>query len=302
MVLSYADGGSGGHRALDYQYFINGIANEITQSGATNIYSGTIDKNTIVNDVLGKLIIKVNVDDNITIGSYGSDQNYLISYNPFLKQIEAANYAHPYYSDLHWKTWSDDYRTASQLSGIQNITPSEAESKFIWVFSSANRTQTDTNGASDLPTYSNRKTALGSMMSFSKTVYERSYHNVWFYFNCGGTEATTSDDSDGGKPSPTAFATTMNAWLLDLLQIKIGDKVNSDGVLAPDPSPLGIVMFNQCTGDNNTYHGADIIKAIIEMNSKFYLKHAGTSGGSTGGDATPTAGNDATVGDGGEAI
>ena len=61
-------------------------------------------------------------------------------------------------------------------------------------------------------------------------------------------------------------------------------------------------MFNQCTGDNATYHGEDIIRAIIEMNSKFYLKHAGTSGGSTGGDATQTASNDATVDNGGNAI
>ena len=273
LVLSYADGGDGGHRALDYQYFINGIANEITQSGATNIYFGTIDKNTTVNDVLGKLIIKVNVDKNIPIGSYGSNQNYLISYSPFLSQMDASQYEHPYYSDLKWKIWSDDYKTAQQLSTIENISPEDAANKFIWVFSSANRTQTDTNGASGLPTYSNRKTALGSMMSFSKTVYDKSYHNVWFYFNCGGTEATKVD---GGTVSPTAFATEMNGWLLDLLQIKIGDKVNSNGVLAPDPSPLGIVMFNQCTGDNKTYHGADIIKAIIEMNSKFYLKHADT--------------------------
>ena len=149
------------------------------------------------------------------------------------------------------------------------------------MISTANRTQTDKNGASDLPTYSHRKTALGSMMSFSKTVYDKSYHNVWFYFNCGGTEATKAD---GGTVSPIAFATEMNGWLLDLLQIKIGDKVNSNGVLAPDPSPLGIVMFNQCTSD--TYNGPAIIKAIIEMNSKFYLKHAGTSGGSTGGSTT----------------
>ena len=232
------------------------------------------------------MIIKVNVDKNIPIGSYGNNQNYLISYNPFLKQIDAANYAHPYYSDLYCKTWSDDYKTAKQLSTLENISPEDAANKFIWVFSSANRTQTDTNGASGLPTYSNRKTALGSMMSFSKTVYDNSHHNVWFYFNCGGTEATSESD---GKPSPTAFASTMNSWLLELLQIKIGDKVNSNGVLAPDPSPLGIVMFNQCTGDNKTYYGEDIIRAIIEMNSKFYLKHAGTSGGSTGGDATPTS-------------
>ena len=283
LVLSYADGGSGGHRALDYQYFLNGIANEITKSGATNIYSGTIDKNTTVNNVLGKLIIKVNVDKNIPIGSYGSNQqNYLISYNPFLLQIstDASTFAHPYYSDLHWKEWSDDYKTAKQLSEIQGIGASEAANKFIWVFSSANRTQTESNGASDLPTYSHRKTALGSMMSFSKTVYDKSYHNVWFYFNCGGTQATAAEG--GETPSPTAFATEMNGWLLNQLQIKIGDKVNTNGVLAPDPSPLGIVMFNQCTGDNTKYYGADIIKAIIEMNSKFYLKHAGTSGGSTG--------------------
>ena len=277
-MLSYADGGSGGHRALDYQYFLNGIAKEITESKATNIYSGTIDKNTTVNNVLGKLIIKVNVDDNIPIGSYSGNQNYLISYNPFLSQIDAVNYEHPYYSDLKWKIWSDDYKTAQQLSEIQGIGDAEAENKFIWVFSSANRTQTDTNGAPGLSTYSNRKTALGKMMEFSKKVYDKSYHNVWFYFNCGGTEATKAD---GGTVSPIAFATEMNGWLLDLLQIKIGDKVNSNGVLAPDPSPLGIVMFNQCTSD--TYNGPAIVKAIIEMNSKFYLKHAGTSGGSTGG-------------------
>lgn len=62
----------------------------------------------------------------------------------------------------------------------------------------------------------------------------------------------------------------MNAWLLNTITGKT------------DASPFGIVMFNQCTGDNATYHGTDIIKAIIEMNSKFYLKHAGDS--STGGD------------------
>ena len=107
------------------------------------------------------------------------------------------------------------------------------------------------------------------MVTFSKTVYDNSHHNVWFYFNCGGTQATTSTSKN---PSPTDFAKTMNSWLLNTINAKT------------DPSPLGIVMFNQCT--NATYKGPDIIKAIIEMNSKFYLKHAGTSGGSTGGSTT----------------
>lgn len=297
LVLSYADGGDGGHRAEDHAFFLQGIANAL--SGYTDIvYTGPITKNTTIDDVKGKLIVKVNVDKNLTIGNYTA-ANALISYNPFLLQIstDASTFAHPYYSDLYWSGWADSYKTCAQVSTLTGI--SDPESKFIWVFSSANRTQANTGTNTTIPTYKNRQDALGAMMTFSKRVYDLSHHNVWFYFNCGGTQATSSTSKN---PSPTDFAKTMNSWLLDQLQIKIGDKVNSDGVLAPDPSPLGIVMFNQCTGPNETYHGTDIIKAIIEMNSKFYLKHAGTAGGSTGGDATPTATNDATVWSGGKAI
>ena len=287
LVLSYADGGSGGHRAEDHAYFLQGVANAL--SGYTDIvYSGPITANTTINDVKGKLIVKVNIDAELTLGDYTA-ANALISYNPFLLQIstDASTFAHPYYSDLYWSNWADANKTCAQVNTLTGISETEAARKFIWVFSSANRTQANTGTNTTIPTYENRQDALGAMMNFSKTVYERSNHNVWFYFNCGGTQATSSESKN---PSPTNFAKTMNSWLLET----INDKT--------DPSPLGIVMFNQCTGDNNTYHGADIIKAIIEMNSKFYLKHAGTSGGSTGGDATPTAENDGIMQQGGAAF
>lgn len=285
LVLSYADGGSGGHRAEDHAYFLQGVANAL--SGYTDIvYSGPITKNTTVGQVKGKLIVKVNIDANLTIGNYTA-ANALISYNPFLSQMDAANYAHPYYSNLYWETWSDDYKTASQLSGNQNI-PAD---KFIWVFSSANRTQND-KGPLSYPTYTQRQTALSAMMYYSKRIYDASTHNVWFYFNCGGTLVTTNIWGIENKdPSPTEFAKTMNLWLKNTINAKT------------DPSPLGIVMFNQCTGANATYYGEDIIKAIIEMNSKFYLKHAGTSGGSTGGSTSGNdAPNDATFANGSNAI
>ena len=272
LVLSYADGGSGGHRAEDHAYFLQGVANAL--SGYTDIvYSDPITKNTTIDQVKGKLIVKVNVDKDLTLGNYKA-ANALISYNPFLSQIDAASYAHPYYSDLYWSGWADANKTCAQVSTLTGISADEAAKKFIWVFSSANRTQVNTGTNTTIPTYKNRQDALGAMMTFSKTVYDRSNHNVWFYFNCGGTQATSSTSDN---PSPTDFAKTMNSWLLSTINAKT------------DPSPLGIVMFNQCTGANETYHGEDIIRAIIEMNSKFYLKHAGTSGGSTGGDATPTA-------------
>lgn len=287
LVLSYADGGSGGHRAEDHAYFLEGVAKAL--SGYTDIvYSGPITKSTTVGQVKGKLIVKVNIDKNLTIGNYKA-ANALISYNPFLLQIStnAANFAHPYYSDLYWSGWADKYKTCAQVNTLTGISADEAAKKFIWVFSSANRTQVNTGKNTTIPTYKNRQDALGAMMEFSKTVYDNSHHNVWFYFNCGGTQATSSTSKN---PSPTDFAKTMNSWLLSTIKAKT------------DPSPLGIVMFNQCTGPNATYHGDDIIKAIIEMNSKFYLKHAGTSGGSTGGSASGNEAPDATLTNGGDAI
>lgn len=289
LVLSYADGGEGGHRDEDHAYFLQGVANAL--SGYTDIvYSGPITANTTINDVKGKLIVKVNVDANLTLGNYTA-ANALISYNPFLLQIstDASTFAHPYYSDLYWSNWADANKTCAQVNTLTGISAEQAADKFIWVFSSANRTHADvTDGSTstfDIPTYSNRQTALGKMMEFSKKVYDLSNHNVWFYFNCGGTQATSSTSSG---PSPTNFASTMNSWLLKTINAKT------------DASPLGIVMFNQCT--NDAYNGPAIVKAIIEMNSKFYLKHAGTTGGSTGGSDTNTASNDAIVVNGGNAI
>lgn len=277
LVLSYADGGNGGKRYVDYGAWLQLLYNEYNNVPAeqkAKIYTGEINENTIINDVLGKLIIKVNVDQNIARSgsvksgntlyeySYADNLPALFSYNPFVNQI--GDFSRPYYSNLYWKTWSDSYQKLfNEFDG----------SGFTWCFSSANRTQVNPTGSASanatIPTYEQRQTALKSMMDKSKKVYEASTHNIWFYFNCGGTQATSATSD---RPSPTEFAKVMNKWLKELVENKNTKE---------DASPLGIVMFNQCTGDNTTYYGADIIKAIIEMNSKFYLKHAGEIPGGT---------------------
>lgn len=271
LVLSYADGGSGGHRAEDHAYFLQGVANAL--SGYTDIvYDKEITANTTINDVMGKLIVKVNVDSNITKGDY-TGMNALLSYNPFLSQMTGANFSRPYYSDLHWSGWEDSYKSYNLVADLTGISDEEVRSKFLWVFSSANRTQADTGTNTTIPTYAQRQAAFTAMMDYSKQIYDASTHNVWFYFNCGGTQATSSTS---GSPSPTDFAKGMNLWLKNTINAKT------------DPSPLGIVMFNQCTGDNATYYGKDIINAIVEMNSKFYLKHAGANTNNTGGSTEQT--------------
>lgn len=275
LVLSYADGGDGGHRPEDYAYFIEGIQNEISDSNVENIYSGEITSSTTVYDVLGQLIIKINIDKNITIGSYANDMNALISYNPFLKQLTAAEYTTPLFSKMYWKTWADSYKSYAN---------SYNSTDFMWCFSSANRTQPnpdeDETAVEGLPTYAQRQAALATMIQNSRAISSNSTHNVWFYFNAGGTQ-TNSPTASTNAAGARTFASTMNTWLLDVIRLKANGGTDTYGIygtagayVESDPSSLGIVMFNQCTGDNATYHGADIINEIIEMNNKFKLQRA----------------------------
>lgn len=262
LVLSYGDGGNG-VRYVDFGAWLNLLYKEfeaLSSQIRSKIYQDEITENTIIEDVQGKLIIKVNVDANIafsgsvgnTTYTYGNNFPALFSYNPFVLQL--GDFTNPHFSKLYWKTWADIYRESS--------TTLASDTGFTWCFSSANRTQPDNGTNNTVPTYENRQAALTTMMQKSKEIYEASTHNVWFYFNCGGLQAASSTATS--NTSATAFADVMNDWLLELIK----NKNNTE-----EASPLGIVMFNRCT--DTEYDGPEIIAEIIKMNSKFYLKHEG---------------------------
>lgn len=292
LILSYADGGSGGHREQDYSYFINGLKTEIANSGATNICSKEITSSTTINDVLGQLIIKINVDDRIPVGSYAGDMNASFSYNPIISQLpDGSDITVPLFSNLYWKVWENSYRSTTEYNSTSK--------DFLWCFSSANRTQVDDGTDTDIPTYKQRKSALSGMIKHSKELTESSNHNVWFYFNVGGTEAA-SLGADTNAEDAQKFAKEMNPWLLEVIKLKAYGGTDKNGYLTTagsyiesDPSPLGIVMFNQCTGDNTTYKGADIIKEIVEMNNKFKLLRYDPAAPASTYSATATVGGNA---------
>ena len=85
LVLSYADGGDGGHRSVDYGAWLQLLYNEynsLDNSIKEAIYQGSITSTTTVADVIGKLIIKVNVDKNIAMeGSVTHGWNSTSSYS-----------------------------------------------------------------------------------------------------------------------------------------------------------------------------------------------------------------------------
>ena len=267
IVVNYAYGGSGGYRDTDYKFFLNGVQSAITSSGASNVLSN-ITKETTISDVINNVIVKINVDSRVSYAASGV--NAMFSVAPLAQDLSNDKV---YFSDLSYGSW-----TAGKNSYTDN--PTITADSYLWCFSSANRTQLDTGTATNIPSYSQRKAQLNAMMEHSRQIYDSSTHNVWFYFNCGGTE-TTSLTADTDADNAKAFAGVMNPWLKKIIDLKTygGTKevVNEDGstssfIVSSDPSPLGIVMFNYCTDE--TYQGPAIIKSIIEMNNKSGLKHA----------------------------
>lgn len=279
LVLSYADGGQNGQRTKDHDYFLKGVQAEIDASKASNIYDKQVTSETKVSDVLGKLVVIVYVDYEIAKSSYANNLNANIVYVPHMNQFDSFTTENDeydltslFYSKMYWKSWDDSYKT------FTNTTPGASTDKSLSLcFSSSNRTQVDEGTDTIIPTYSDRKTMLRSMIANSKEVTstEGYTNNIWFAFNAGGTEATSiTDDTSNGEP----FAAMMNSWLLDVIKIKKNGGTDTYGnytgtagtVVKPDASPLGLVFYNQCVG--NDYNGEDIAKAIIEMNNAFDLK------------------------------
>lgn len=310
LVLSYADGGSTGMRPVDFGAWLELLYDSYNSLSAEDkgyIYSSEITANTTVNDVLNKLIVKVNVDANIAQGGhvkydlkvYNDERTYsyannipaLLSYNPFLRQIGSDYYSTPLFSKMSWKNWTDD------TDPYRSYTTTCNNTNFWWCFSSANRTGVSTT---DIPTYDQRQKALRAMINHSQEISATGSHNVWFFFNAGGIEATSLDTDTSGSDAQT-FAKKMNPWLLEVIKLKANGGADINGYytgtagtyVESNPSSLGLVFFNQCTGDNTTYYGEDIIKEIIEMNNKFKLLRYDPNLSPAQYGATATVGGDA---------
>lgn len=224
---------------------------EIYKILATNaenlkLYTSKIDPDTTVDDVLGHMIVKVNVNttpDNflgysgknndivipeyalVSEGSMASDPDFISSpivVGSFNKMNEATMY------------WND------KDTGLK------------YYYHHAQMTKNDTQQASTdaTPSFKDRMKAIDEIIDMSSEIYKKNKHNALFQISVGGR--LENDDR-------TSVASTLNPYILKL----VNEKLNSS------PSPVGIVLMNYCT--NNSYSSIDLVNAIIEMNTRFYL-------------------------------
>ena len=248
------------------------IINNETNQKNLKLYTKEITPDTIVDEVLGHMIIKVNVNSQYSIYSkYSSLPGTLISEASMAPAddssagIHAGNYVEMVEVPMYWGTSFN------------------ASKSMTYCYHQAQRTIEDgTTSVAGVPSYGDRKQAINSIIEKSKDVYDDAEHNVWFQMGIGGFRKNNNQDDDAS--SRLEVAQMMNPYVY----AKITEKMNSN------PSPVGIVLMNYCTettkwnaidengvaykdANDNQYTASsqDLVKAIIEMNGKFYLNRRG---------------------------
>lgn len=235
----------------------------------------TITKDTTIEDVLGTMIIKINTNTD-ALSSYSFPSSALVSFGSMAsdKDYNAADDA---ITDLPYNYFAN-MQNASMFWG--NTT-----SELTYYYHQAQMTTIDDNNNATeedpIPTLKDRKAAISDIILKSKGIYDAGDHNAWFQIGIGGYKEGDADDKDAVTSSLATY-----------LQAEIEKKLESD------PSPVGIVLMNNCLSYT------DLIQDIIEMNGKFYLNRKGNdvitgdSNNNSSGTTVPTSnGAYALVGD-----
>lgn len=225
--------------------------------------------NTLVGDVLGKVIVIVNMPEEISTSTVlPADSKCLFTYLP--SELTANHF-----------NGTDDNKDALW---VYNTESSSKDSQITIYNNQAQITSTTESGISTnvrgyAPTLSERTSVLNKITDWSKNNYgtENYAHDQWIYLGLGGYQVSAAGAS-AVSGSYLTIETTYNSW--------INDKVEAMGQNSVPYYPVGIVLMNNINGDTaysgktnaegNSYNFADVVKNILLLNNKYRLQYDAT--------------------------
>lgn len=208
------------------------------------VEASSLNENTVVGDVLGKVIVIVNT---YTSGEVTNSKCMFFNMSLLLDENEFKN--NPYYEKpLYW------YNTTN--SGI-TMYGTHAQATYV-----------DRDGAYDndrqsyVPSLTERKTKLQNILTWSQNNYAKRdnyVHNCWIYMGLGGYVPGQGflghDDYHAVSTDPNG----LNTWMAT----KVEDMYTNKSYY-----PIGIVLMN-FVGSSNTSKGISLVQRILEMNSMY---------------------------------
>lgn len=274
LMCTFAQG------SYNHSYTTDGVAydwvGEISRicSTKTEVYDAkNLTPNTLVGDVLGKVIVIVNMEGVFT--TVPSDSKCLFVNAP----LKLTN-------DLFPTTLNDDKNKTNLMTGTAGAnTPSDTK---IDIYNTqaqvciAGETYTDSrsrdnvDGRGFAPTFGERKTVANNILNWSKNNYGTTNyaHDKWIYLGLGGYYMYYKDDgflgigngwkaeSDGHKN----VASDCNTWINGKVT-EMGTTPEGQTAVVPY-YPVGIVLMNYA----NTYKDT-AVKNILMLNNKYRLQY-----------------------------
>lgn len=244
-----------------------GAISKVCASNASVYDARNLTKDTVVGDVLGKVIVIINMEDDITSVPSNSKCLFVnlpltLSSNNFGESLNDYNKGVIYNADASnnstevCETGINMYHTQAQICFNEDTYP----------YSSPSRSDFDNRGF--LPTRGERKTVANNILDWSKDnfVKEGYAHDAWIYLGLGGYYVKRQwalvvyylQKDDYSHDDVAAY---FNTWINDKIT-EMG--TTPDGQTTPVPYyPVGIVLMNYV----NDY--ASTVKNILTLNNKY---------------------------------
>ena len=221
------------HGTVDQAKMLEAFSSIINTTNIRNLYTAPVTPNTTVNDVLGKVIVKINTTND---GPYtGTIPSTLMSQASL---APTATFDKMQKSQMYW--------------GAAAVNPA-----MTFYYMQGQRTYTTGTGN---PQMSDRKTAITNIIAESKRIYDASEHNGWFQMGIGGYKKDDSDRND----NYVYVANALNNYLLT--------QINNKMTTNPSPVGLVLANFITTNAQGTTQvYGTSLTEAIIKMNRMFRL-------------------------------
>ena len=207
---------------------------EICANNSAVIDARDLDQNTVVKDVLGKVIVIVNTENSVSIAN---SKCLFMNMGMTLNRAEFTGY--PYYQ--------------RSLTDGNNV-PSGIEVYGTHAQLSTDRNQGYTSSSRGyIPSLTERKEKGQNILSWSQTNYnnlDNYAHNAWIYMGLGGY---FEDSSESDKTTSETVAQSLNNWINGKIT-----EMDTKGFY-----PVGIVLMNKAT------NYSDVAKNILLLNTKY---------------------------------
>lgn len=233
---------------IDSEMMLHAIADVLNGTVKNYIYDKKITEDTTIDDVLGKIVVKVNIND---ANFYNVSSKTVADKYKTYKAPMMITYG-------QMSTGYEDYPIVSAIDYSVN-------DNLHYVSCQAQSTTT--------AEFTDRKTAIDNVTDIAFNNYTPEQNDdkndlkkhAWYQLGIGGAASSYEKRNN----EYTYVAEQLNLHTYKIIKEKLDNKTYS---------PVGIVLMNQATNDTESVYSSQLIDAILTLNARIKMEQAAPGG------------------------